>query len=265
MRPSESMFGRTAAISAVLLLSASCGSSLERRGARTTAPAETAKVGEGLLSQLPSPTAKPRTEEQRPLFVLRLDDQNDLHPEGIPVRVEGPQQRTVFTDANGEVKIFEPPGVYQFRVVEGCHEHVQVLGGGYATVGVPPDSTKAGSLPVNWRHRIAPWVPVVANTVGDWRVGSQVDLRFDVVNRCADDARAPGASFPTFVFRPGPTLELVGEPSLTADGDGRGKVAVRCTSEGSAQLLAQDSKNPSESFDLVGATLGFGPTPRCVA
>lgn len=250
---------------AVLLLVASCSSSLERRRASTPAPAETTKVGEGLLERLPSPASDDGDGEARPLLVLTLDDQNGLHPEGIPVRIEGTQQRTAFTDANGEVRIVDRPGVYEFRVVEGCHDELEVLAGGYATVGITSGQTQRGSLPVEWRHRHVPSAPVLASVAGDWRIGSPVDLRFDVVDHCADDSRAPGAWFPSFVFRPGPTLEVVGEPSLVADPDGRGRVSVRCTSEGDAQLLAEDSRNPSDSFDLVGAIVAFGTRPRCAA
>ena len=248
---------------AVLVVSA-CGR-FARRSETTAAPEETASVGEAFrtfapprATRRPPPTA---SAGARSAIVVRLTDQNNGHPAAIPVRyARAGGQTTVATDGRGEVRI-PGPGGFRIDVLQGCHETVSVTGGGFANVNAPVDGTKPVDLPVRWEHRIAPGPPVQPNRSGHWPVGEELSLRFSVIDRCAKD-RAPGALYPTFEFETDDVLDLVGTPTLKADGDGRGSITVRCVREGDPSVIAVDARNPSDSFDMVQESVGF-VRPRC--
>lgn len=254
----------------VILIVLASGCSLQRRDARPSAtPNKPSKVGKGLLNALESaaPSAQPGAGggggggAQTALLTVTIFDQNDLTPAGIPVQIEGSDPHTVLSDANGQVQIFEP-GRYKLRIIEGCHERIQVTSGGYADVGVVEDQPKSGSIPVEWRHRYAPSQPVHSDTSGDWKVGKPVTLKFEVRDKCEEQS-VPGATYPTYEFHPGSNLKVDGTPKLVADSEGYGSVTVRCTAPGEPELFVTDKDNPSDSLDLIAAAIGYGGVPRC--
>lgn len=242
----------------VVVLLSSCN--LQRRDPnRTTAPAPTdVAVGQDLASFQPQTPAPPDGDAA---FVLTLTDQNDLHPSGIPVQITGPEDSLVLSDGNGQVHFAGPDGFYRFQVLEGCHDAVEVLGGGYAEVGITRGQSKPGVIPVRWQHRFAP-APPIAMSSSAWNVGEPVVVRFLVIDRCAD-AAAPDAPYPSYRFQTSANLVVVGEPELVSDGEGHGRVTVRCESEGATQLVVTDERNPTDSLDLLREAVTFGPPPSC--
>lgn len=201
-------------------------------------------------------------------FVFTIKDQSGLHPEGIPVSIQGPMSGTFRSDAGGKLRIEAPAGRYQFRTVAGCHERIEVLAGTSGDFGIASGQTGSGNLVVEWRHRIVPSQPVYADIQPYWPPGETVTVRFDVVDRCVEGgpSRIGGAAYPTFVFQPGSNIRLVGQPVLKADKDGFGYVKVTCIREGRAELALVDSKNPKDRLNLAGGDSPgnyAGSEPEC--
>jgi hypothetical protein len=256
---------RLAAIGTVMLVVSGCGASLRsaRRPASTSTPVS---VGKGLLDTSPPPApARPRDVQQRvpplPLFVLQLTDHNGRHPQGIPVRLSGAQNRTVLSDAAGEVKITEP-GTYSAMAPVGCHHDVFVLETGRARFGVVAGHPSNGALEVSWQHRVAPAPPVFADRDGDWPVGRKVTVTFAVGDRCSSE-RVPGGDYASFFFAVSPNMKLDQAPRLRADERGNGRVVVSCTRPGKIDLVAIDRSNPSDKVDLFAYAVGYSGVPRC--
>lgn len=262
---------RVAGIATVFCLTlASCGWALDATDTAasplpTTEPADASAAP----TEAPASTGGAR----RPLFALRLVDANGRHPSGIPVRLTGEREETLFSDENGEVKITGPPGTYELRVVKGCHDEVIVRDGGGATVRLTRGGSRTAETQVDWRHRYAPSPPAFLSTVkGNWSIGMQVDLRYPVHDRCTQDEVmrgpypsaevAPGASYPTYVWRPADSIEIVGDPALVAGDDGYGRVSVRCKAPGDVLLFSEDEDNPQDSINIISGTFE-GRRPRC--
>ena len=259
---------RLLALSALLFLLASCGQSFGRRTTATPEPVASTKVGQGIVFITPTPgapTNEPGTSA-RPSsvagFVIRLRDQNNNRPQGIPVRFEGPVRRVVNSDSSGAARLTGPAGRYTMRIDIGCHSAVLVERGASGTVHTVAGQTRDAEVEVRWRHRFAPSGSSTSDAAGDWPVGRPVRLNYDVVDRCKDDL-APNAALPTFFFQPGPNVKVIGTPSMRADGGGRGHVSVQCTRAGDAQLYLTDRANPPDRVDLVGSTTSYAGRPRC--
>jgi hypothetical protein len=197
-------------------------------------------------------------------LVIRLTDQNGLHPPDIPLEIKGPVNRNALTGPTGTVTVKGHEGRYSIRVVPGCTQLVHVFGGGFANVGLSTGETKTKNLAVRWEHRIAPGPPVYANPPSQWPVGQKVDVRYDAADRCSS-SRAPNAEFPTFGFDLSSNLKLVGTPVLRSDKDAHAHVAVSCTRAGAVTLVVRDRKDPSDSLDLAQPAIGYPTKPRCVA
>lgn len=212
---------------------------------------------------VPSPPAANVRTGGGPLFVLKLVDQNGLHPRGIPVRITGARNETLVSDDRGEVKITDPPGAYELAPVKGCHAELEVTDAGAAKVTLPPNESHSEEVEVHWRHRIAPGGPSLMSTVrGNWSIGMEVRFRYPVKDRCNGDAITPGAAYPTFRFRPSEAIEVIGTPELVARDDGHAWVYVRCVAPGTVFLFADDAVNPSDSINIATPTLE-GRRPRC--
>jgi hypothetical protein len=96
---------------------------------------------------------------------------------------------------------------------------------------------------------------------GEQPVGDTASISFSVIDRCAKKG-APGASFETFAFKTNSVVELVGSAPTKADGDGRASFTLRCVREGYPSVIAVDSRNQSDSFDMIEESSGLAK-PRC--
>jgi hypothetical protein len=183
-------------------------------------------------------------------FVITLRDQNDRGPEGIPIEVSGPISQRLISDKNGQVRITGPNGGYLLRVLTGCTESLQVQSGGSGSAYIVAGSEGTGTLSLRWNHRFGPGEAAYPSQVGDWYVGQDIELAFDLVDRCNDD-KSPRSGYPTFVFKPSGNLQVVKDAPKTSDDQAHGHVTVRCTAAGDVRLLMIDSTNPSDKTDLI--------------
>jgi hypothetical protein len=255
-----------AGILIVTALLAACGSPTR---STTTGPAAdpSVAVGQQLLDELP-PTDSPTPGPQRTnsaSFSMRLSDDNDLHPAGIPVRMTGPVTRTITSDARGYVSGSVPPGIYRFKVVEGCHDSVIVTKGGSGQAGVVEGRTTQGTLLLLWQHRYGPSPPVYSEYGGEsWPVGRPITLSFAVEDHCETEL-APDRRIPSYAFRTSTNLKLVGTPALRAGSDGRTEVTVACTKKSeTVRLDVYDRENPGDTMDLIQQVIGYTGFVHCV-
>lgn len=225
-----------------------------------TSPAASPTKGAATPSLQPPNPPGPQTGT----IVITLKDANAGLPEGVPVQVDGPITKQLVSNGKGQVMLEGPPGNYRFKVVVGCTQTLKVLSGGAGSGGIVAGTTANGQLNVDWQHRITPSPPVFASEGASWKIGQTVSLKYGVIDRCNEEDRAPGAVYPTFVFKTGPTTKLVGRPALKSDGDGFGFVSVTCASEGPPQVVVVDSKNRRDTLDL-GAAASSGTDPYTCA
>jgi hypothetical protein len=243
----------------VAIAFASCNSSLQRHDASpAAAPEPTSVVGKAL-----QPTTAPPVVNTVPLFVVTLEDQNGLHPAGIPVRITGPAGRSFLSDGHGRVTVHGSPGVYGVEVVRGCHEKVLVTGGASTQVHTTAGATAMGTLKVVWQHRVAPAPPTFANVSGGWPVGGEVEVTYTATDRC-NESPVPNGEYPTFEFQTSANLKVVGRPLLKADADGRGRVTLSCTRAGDVDLVIVDRANPSDRTDLASSLIEYAGPPHCI-
>jgi hypothetical protein len=194
---------------------------------------------------------------------MRLNDENDEHPAGVPVKVTGPVTRTIASDAGGYVKANVPPGIYRFNVVEGCHEAVIVHKGGGGQAGVVEGRTTTGTLLLLWQHRYGPAPPVYNDATGRvWPRGKPITFSYEVEDHCNQTA-APSRAISTYAYRLSSNLRLAKIPSLVADDEGRAHVSVACVSGGRVKLDVYDTQNPGDSNDLVQLAIGTDAVQGC--
>lgn len=257
--------GRSSAIFLVALAVSGCGDSIGRRVQAGATPEFTpVAVGKGIVIVTPQPTPEPTPVKKpaAPLFVLQLNDQNGLHPEGIPIRLSGAQNRTVLSDEAGEVKVYKP-GIYEAEARVGCHDGVFISKGGGVSFGAAQGDSSRGTLALTWSHQVAPAAPVYADHDRDWPVGEKVTVTFTVSDRCSDE-RVPRGEYPSYAFVVPSNLKLASAPTLRADDQGNGRVVLMCTRAGKVGLVAEDRANPSDKVDLFAYSVGYTATPRCV-
>jgi hypothetical protein len=142
------------------------------------------------------------------------------------------------------------PGNYQFEIVAGCTDRLIVEAGGRGHGTIFGGTAASGKLPVKWKHRTVPAIGAYPSKYPDWYIGESIDVYYDVLDRCRND-KAPGGSYPAWAFRTSDNLEIIGTPRLVADEKAQGLVNVRCTRAGEASLVAFDSKNSPDEFDLI--------------
>jgi hypothetical protein len=207
----------------------------------------------------PEVTASVRAQGSRPsgdtrastgTLKITLVDQNNNHPADIPVSVDGPVRKTVLSDSSGQVIFDGPTGSYRFDVGAGCSDDVIVSFGQSGAGYVGPGQTAAGTLTVNWHHRIGPGESVYPSEMPHWRVGDVIDVAYDVVDRC-NDQKAPLTSLTTYAFDPSANVELVETSSMLVDENSQAHLRVRCTSAGPMSLVLFDRANPPDRTDLV--------------
>ena len=251
-----------------LFAASACSLDVARRREVSASPTAvpTVMVGQQLEKQLDATieTPVPTQRVSKASFALRLSDDNDGHPSGVPVKVVGPVTRTVTSDALGYVKADVPPGFYKFQVLEGCHATVIVQKGGTGQAGVVEGATTGGTLLLLWQHRHGPAPPVFNDFAGDWPTGKAVDFTYAIEDHCKQRP-APGKRIPTFVFRTSSNVKLVKPPSLLAGADGRSHVTVACTAPGDIGLDVYDEQNPTDTLDLMQLVIGYDRVPRCAA
>lgn len=259
-----SVRARAAALAMTALALAGC--SVSRRDARSVAatpePADVA-VGEGLESTLPTAAPGVSAPAGSSAIVITLRDQNGAHPEGIPVKVTGPVQSTLVSDAKGQVRVEGPAGEYTIKVQEGCADTTYIEYAGGVTATVAQGQVRTGELAVQWQRRFAPRVPVSSDIGPAWPVGRTIEVRFDVVDRCYDD-RARRTAFPGWRYVPGPNVRIVEPVREVSDDAGRGTIKISCLRAGEAKLVVDDPRNPKDSLDLVAADNSWGTVrPSC--
>jgi hypothetical protein len=193
---------------------------------------------------------------------MRLNDENSKHPSGVPVDVTGPVSRRIASDAGGYVKATVPPGIYRFKVVEGCHDAVIVHKGGSGQAGVVEGKTTQGTLLLIWQHRFGPAPPVFNDLGGNWPIGRPVDFSFVVEDHC-EQTPTPNGSIASYAFRTSSTIRIVKPPTLRAGKDGRSHVTVACTTKGAISLDVYDTQNPEDSIDLIQLAIGYDQVPHC--
>jgi hypothetical protein len=251
-----------AAIATAMLLACGCGKVGRHRAAEDVTPVPTVMVGQHLEERLPTQEPAATQAHKDASFALRLSDDNDNHPSGVPVKVSGPVTRTITSDASGYVRGTVPPGIYRFNVLEGCHAEVIVQKGGSGQAGVVEGKTTGGTLLLFWQHRFGPAPPVFNDVAGDWPHGKTVDFTYAIQDHCKQKP-VPGRSIPTFAFETSSNIKLVKPPTLRAGADGRSHVSVACTAPGEIQLDIVDTKNPSDRLDLMQLVIGYDRVPEC--
>jgi hypothetical protein len=251
-----------------LFVASACSVNVARHREVSASPTAvpTVMVGRQLEKQLDATigTPTPTQRVSKASFALRLSDDNDGHPSGVPVKVVGPVTRTLTSDAQGYVKADVPPGFYKFQVLEGCHPTVIVQKGGAGQAGVVEGATTGGTLLLLWQHRLGPAPPVFNDLAGDWPIGKAVDFTYAIEDHCKQEP-APGTRIPTFAFRTSSNIKLVKSPSLLAGKDGRSHVTVACTAPGDIGLDVYDKQNPTDALDLMQLAIGYDRVPRCAA
>jgi len=217
---------------------------------------QTETAGGGTAEQMPPPSGNG-------ILALTVRDQSGRGPKGIPVAIDGPVQHLKTTDAGGKLTMELAPGFYTVRVMDGCMDVLQVLAGGSGQLAIAPGETTEGELRTEWRHRVAPSGPVSSSITPYWPVGREVSLRYNVIDRCKDEARAPNGSMPTFRFHHDDSVAIVGSPQMTADNDGYGHVTITCRREGTPVLALADEANPGDALDLPKNDISSGRPPEC--
>lgn len=227
-----------------------CGSS--GKGASRSPTPEDFQYGQELIIEAsPSPSSGDNAPDPtKGVMTLTLRDHNDRGPEAIPIKVSGGLETQLWSNKDGRVRIEAPPGNYQFEIVAGCTDRLIVEAGGRGHGAIVAGTSVNGTLRVRWQHRIVPGIGAYPSQYPDWYVGQTIDVHYDVLDRCRDD-KAPGGSFPTWGFRTSQNIEIVGNPQLTADGKAQSLISVRCKATGEASLVAFDTKNPPDEFDLI--------------
>lgn len=251
----------------VCLFASACSVNVARRDRVVASPSAvpTVMVGRGLEERLDAvdpQTAAPTQRQGDASFALRLSDDNDGHPSGVPVKVTGPVTKTVVSDAQGYVKATVPPGIYRFAVLEGCHGSVIVQQGGTGQAGVVEGRTTGGTLLVLWQHRYGPAPPVFNDLTGDWPRGKAVEFTYTIEDHC-HERPAAGKRIQTFTFALSKNIRLVKPPTLAADAEGRSRVTVACTAAGEITLDIYDTQNPGDRLDLMQLAVGYDRVPRC--
>ena len=165
-------------------------------------------------------------------FALRLSDDNDRHPAGVPVKVTGPVTRTVMSDADGYVKATVPPGFYQLQRRRGMPR------GGDRPQGRQRPGRRR-RRPDDHRHA----APALATSLraGATRLQrprrrladrTAVDFTFTVEDHC-EQTPAPGKGIPTYRVRD--VREHADHQAAVPArrrADGRSHVTVACTAAG---------------------------------
>lgn len=248
---------------AVLIITAAVSCSLREKNQNPVAIIHTTlpeklqtETAQGGSAQVPPPSGNG-------ILALTIRDQSGRGPEGIPVSIDGPMQDVQTTDPGGQLRMDLRAGFYAVAVMEGCMERLQVLVGGSAQLAIVAGQTTQGELATEWRHRIAPSGPVHSSVTPYWPVGKEIALRYNVIDRCKDEARAPNGSFPTYRFHHDDSVEIVGSPQMSADNNGFAHVTVTCRREGTPRLTLVDEANPDDALDLPRNDTSSGTPPEC--
>lgn len=245
----------------VALLVAGCGTN----PIRETGISEIAVT----LSGEPEANSEPSTRDSSPisegigqLSLLVLDTQGKARA-GVEVEIRGPVLRLITSDDKGKVNLELPAGYYSARITSGCKQNLDVLSGGSARLGVAANQTVEGELSVQWRRRIAPAGPVFSSYTPYWPIGKEVDIRFNVVDRCNRDAPFPHGDFASFRYKQSGPIQLVGQAPTQADQRGFGQLTIVCTAEGIPSMTFFDHEQPSDSTDLTQLDASSGIKPEC--
>lgn len=230
---------------------------------------ETRSYGEG-VRHLPVPVEEVVATPQdvgapkgMGILEVRLVDQNKTGPSDIPIRIEGDTIQNTTSGKDGLIRLSLSPGEYTFAVVKGCTPKLNVLWGQGARFSVLENHITRGKLGVNWEHRMHPFPPSDSSVTPHWPIGEIVELTFYVVDKCDNNNRLGGVSYPTFRFEPSPNLEVAREPRLQSDSNGIGHIFLMCRSPGVVHVFVVDSKNPADRFDLMEENLTTGFEVRC--
>lgn len=172
-------------------------------------------------------------------------------------------KQIVSTDSKGQIRVNLDPGDYSIRVMTGCNDALQILNGTAGRAGVALGLTTTAKLSVSWHHRRAPAPPVFSSVTPYWPIGEEVDVRFDVVDRCADLQRVPRASFSTHVLEVNENLRFTRPVNRVADDSGYGYAHVACIREGQTHLLSKAPDDPSDTIDLLDYDSSSGFRSSC--
>lgn len=245
--------GLSAGVLALLLLS-SCGipgftRNQESRGSAPVGELAVPDSPESGVTDPPAPSPESNEEETGTLEITVVD-QNDNNPPGIEVEIYGPVTHVKATDDKGKATFEVPPGEYEVAALPGCGKTTIVKQATHGTGKVVGNAITRGDLQVEWRSRFGPGLAVQASKVPYWPLGQDVQLTFDVIDRCSE-RRAPNASYPSFHFITSPELVLAEPPELRSDEVGHGRVLVRCVKEGKPKLWMADRLNPADTINLI--------------
>ena len=211
-------------------------------------------------SRAPTSTAAPTLPEEAPpdagSFDLRVVAPSGAVRPGVPVRVEGPVERTLTTDPGGRVRGDLPPGWYRFAVVEGCAGQLHVRKGGGATVGIASGDTSTGDLVADVRPRFQPASPVRYSGDAGWRVGEPHRVLFRLVDACAAEPPPSPAAYAAASFATNPAAEVVQPLSRRVGEGGAVEVTVRCTAPDEDVTLAlADAADPPTATPILTSEL----------
>ncbi|MCA1839713.1 MAG: hypothetical protein ABR507_04185 [Actinomycetota bacterium] len=187
-------------------------------------------------------------------LVLTLVDQNKNHPEGIPVQIRGPINKTLLSNKDGLVELHGPSGSYGFQVMAGCSDNVIVSFGQSGKSYVVDGRTGTGMLGVSWHRRIGPGDSTFASEVPHWLVGDIVDVSWDVIDRCTS-SKSPSVSVDHYAYLPSSNVEVIGVPTMSVDDNAQAHLKVRCKTAGPMNLYVYDRTNPGDKTDLVTSML----------
>jgi hypothetical protein len=190
-------------------------------------------------------------------LTLTMVDQNKLNPSGIPVNLSGAVVGVHKSDDRGKLSFKAKPGQYSAQALVGCSGPLIVDYGGGGSGYLVAGQAVSGTIPVAWRHAIAPADAASPSAGPNWPIGETIDIVFDVYDRCRNDF-ARSATFSTWAFRTSSNLEVIGSPSMRSDERAKSLVRVRCNSSGEPTLIAYDTKNRLDEVDMIKALLMEG-------
>jgi hypothetical protein len=188
-----------------------------------------------------------------------------------PVRITGGKAPVSATSADdGHVRATLSTGRYTLEIDPTCSDTMQVLTSGRGTLAVASGQTANGTLRVEWRHRFGPGGKTTTKAVDPgedrgrrWQVGRHFEVRFLLVDRCNDDAPAPGGALGSFRLEPGPSLAIDRQPSA-ATAEGKQAVVVHCTEAADElSLTVRDAAQPEDARDLFDRAALDDSPPSC--
>ena len=181
---------------------------------------------------------------------VRVVDPNGTPRPGIPVRVTGPRNVEVWSDADGRARQALPAGRYSLTAPLNCALQLRILRSATAQIGVPEGTMAPGELVVEVVPRYEIVGPVSYEGDAGWRIGDVHAVRFKLRDPCGKPPPAP-AEYRSVRFIGGEGVEVV-SLSDRIEPEGWTTISVRCTAEVDVAVAMVDALDPDRRTELIG-------------